>query len=751
MKKTILFVLFLSTSLYTYTQNNLSGTVLDSETNLPISGVSVYFPELERGSITDEHGMYTIHRIPNGKYKLVASYLGYGSYTTTLSFPAENSLEIKLAPSAIEIEEVIVSTPFHKLQSENVVKVSRKGISELKNNGSITLADGIKSIAGVETVSTGVGIGKPVIRGLSSNRILVYTQGIRLENQQFGGEHGLGLSDSGVESIEVIKGPASLLYGSDALGGVLYINPERFELPGKTSGDISTDYFSNTQGFNASAGIKSSSDRLKFLLKGAFTTHKDYKTGNEISVSNSRFKEYDLKAGMGYQHQRFKTELRYNFNRSDLGIPEELTAPSGSRTPVEPFQELTNHILSSKSSMFFDRGSLDVTLGYIANDRKEFEEHHEEAGTEEAHHEEEEGPALHMKLKTLSYNALFHLPKTETLESILGIQGMYQTNENFGEELLIPDASTADFGVYATSHLHLNKYDIQLGIRFDRRHIDSERHGTPADDTFIEALDQSYNSFNAAIGLKTDLTKNLTSRFNLATGFRAPNLAELTSNGSHEGANRFEIGNADLDEEKNVQFDAALEYKNEHFELFVNGFYNAVNDYIFLMPNGAVIDQDPVYVYTQDNAKLYGGEIGMHLHPHPLDWLHLESSFETVTGKQGNGKYLPLIPAASLTNTFRVEFKREDKTFFDTYGFITLNSVFDQNKVSEFETDTNGYHLVHMGIGSKIKLNPKLPLEFRITANNLLDKDYVSHLSRLKPEGINNIGRNINIGLKATL
>ena len=146
----------------------------------------------------------------------------------------------------------------------------------------------------------------PVIRGLSSNRVLVYTQGIRLENQQFGDEHGLGVGDAGIESVEVIKGPASLLYGSDAMGGVLYLNPEKFALSGETKGDVNFDYYSNTSGYNVNAGIKTSWKRLKFLARGSMTSHSDYKTGDNQRVTNSRFSEKDFKSGLAYQVSNFK-------------------------------------------------------------------------------------------------------------------------------------------------------------------------------------------------------------------------------------------------------------------------------------------------------------------------------------------------------------------------------------------------------------------------------------------------------------
>lgn len=732
MYTTLLFALFIT---YGQAQNTLEGSIVNSENKTPLPMVQIYFPQLEKGAVSNNDGKFTISGLPTGSYKIVAAYIGYTTYSKTISInEGSNSLEIVLTPSAIEMEEVIVSTPFHKLQRENVMKVERADVSDLKTKGAVTLSDGITNIPGVESLSTGLGIGKPVIRGLSSNRVLVYTQGVRLENQQFGDEHGLGVSDAGIESIEIIKGPASLLYGSDALGGVLYLNPEKFATTGETEGDVNLNYFSNTIGLAANAGVKSSGDKFKYLVRGSVISHSDYHTGDDVSVTNSRFGEYDLKAGLGYQSVKFKTDLRYNYNNLELGIPEELGERTNERSPDSPYQEIDNHILSSKTNLFFDRTSLEAILGYTFNNRKEFEEG-------------EEGAALDMDLETFNYNLQYHLPKWGDLESIVGVQGMHQTNTNYGEELLIPDATTSDFGIFGTSHLHFqNNSDLQLGLRYDRRSVEGKEHGQIGEEGHIGALDRDFNSFNAALGYKWVLLHRITGRLNLASGFRAPNLAELTSNGVHEGTNRYEIGNADLTNEQNVQTDLSLEYKNEHIEIFINGFYNRVNDYIFINPNGETLDGDAVYVYQQDDSKLYGGEVGLHIHPHPLDWLHLESSFETVTGKLDNDTYLPLIPANSLTNTLRTEFSKPKSWFQSSYAFVTLKSVFKQDKVSTYETETDGYTLLNLGLGAKIPFSNHL-IDVRLSGNNILNTDYISHLSRLKTDGISNIGRNINLGI----
>ena len=379
MKKIFFSLLLAMIYNHAYTQNSVSGTVQNKQELL--EGVSVYFPKLEKGSVTNLKGEFTINNLPKGNYKLVISKLGYTTHSETIMLPYKQMLSIQLEESAIEMQEVVVSTPFHKLQKDNVMKVERKSVTELKNSGAITLADGITNIPGVSSITTGANIGKPVIRGLSSNRVLVYTQGVRLENQQFGGEHGLGLSDFGVESVEVIKGPASLLYGSDAIGGVLYINPEKFAQSNTWNADINGNYYSNTQGYSTNMGYKASTDNFKFLLRGGIVEHSDYNT-EAYSVTNTRTKIQDYKAGIGYQTSKYKTDFRYNVNLSKQGIPEEVEDQTTSKELVSPYQDVTNHVLSSKTNIFFPSSSLEFSLGYIYNDRKEFEDEH--------HHDEHE-------------------------------------------------------------------------------------------------------------------------------------------------------------------------------------------------------------------------------------------------------------------------------------------------------------------------------------------------------------------------
>ena len=732
--KQLITIFLLLFSVVGFSQIKISGYVTDAA-NQKLSGVIVHVEENNAETITNKDGFYQLVSLPKGKHNIIFFLSGFETKTEIVTNNgSEILLNVVLTEKEQHLDEVIVSTLYNKMQSQNVMKVEHASIKTLKENGATSLIDAIATIPGVSQISTGNAIGKPVIRGLSSNRVLVYSQGVRLENQQFGEEHGLGLNAAGIESVEIIKGPASLLYGSDALGGVVYFNPEKYAPFQEKLANFEQNYFTNTQGTSTTFGFKASPSNFKFLVRGNYTSHADFKVPSGDRIVNTRFIEKDFKAGIGYANSKLSTDFRYNFNHLNLGLPEEDIENSGFRNPLFPKQDIGNHVLSLNQKVYFKNSKIEGDFGFSLNNRKEIEAADE--------------IALSMKLKTESYNVKYFFPKINHWETIIGIQGMDQTNTNFGAELLIPDATVNDFGTFATTNYSWNSNVLQAGIRYDSRKIKTTTHGIEGEDGYFEAIDKQFNSFNASIGYKTDLSSYISTRINIASGFRAPNLSELTSNGVHEGSNRYEIGNNTLKNEQNFQFDLNLEYKRQHFEGFINGFYNHINNYIYITPTGAEIDGNDVYNYVQNNAYLFGGEAGIHFHPHPYDWLHFTSSFENVIGKQ-DSNYLPLIPANQWKNNFRAEF---DSKNWLKKGFTSLflNYTFAQHNLSKFETKTADYFLLNFALGGNITFSKKV-FHLNLNANNLLNKNYVNHLSRLKTDRINNMGRNIILSLNFDL
>ena len=736
MQKYIFLILLMGFTAMGFAQNSISGTI-KNQNNEPISTVEISISDANIQTKSNEKGQFEIKNLPIGKWTLIFKKDKFEIKSEVISIGNQEQkiLDIILEEEQHHIDEILVSSVFNKTQNENVIKIDHINLKQIQSEGAINLSDALATNPGVSVVSTGVSIGKPVIRGLSGNRVLTYAQGIRLENQQFGEEHGLGLNSNGQESVEIIKGPASLLYGSDAMGGILYFNPEKYAANNKTELSVNQVVNSNTKGSNSSVTLKTSEEKFKFLVQNNYTTHADYKTPNGETVVNTRFIEKDFKIGTSYATSRYVADFRYNYNDLNLGLPEEEIEDSRYRTPLFPSQKIENHLLSFNQKVFFKNSKLEATAGYVFNDRKELE------GVDEI--------ALFMKLKTFNYNVRYYLPDFGKFETIIGFQGMNQENRNFGKERLIPNAKIADIGFFGTSQYKFNKNVLQFGVRYDFRNVNIEEFGDLGTEGSFQKLDKDFESINASLGFKTEITEKITSRINVATGFRAPNLSELSSNGVHEGSNRYEIGNVNLKNEQNFQIDLNVDYNAEHFDFFANGFYNHINNYIFISPNGNVIDDNFVYDYLQNNAVLYGGETGIHLHLHEIDWLHMTSSYEMVIGQLNNNSSLPLIPANQWKNNFRANFD-VSKNIKNSFIFLQANYTFNQNKIGEFETKTNDYFLLSSGIGTDIQLN-KSKFNMYLTATNLLNKQYIAHLSRLKADGIYNMGRNIILGVNFNL
>ncbi|MDR1678259.1 MAG: TonB-dependent receptor [Prevotellaceae bacterium] len=651
--------------------------------------------------------------------------------------------------SVLALQEIVISGEKLSLQSENVSNVEKISLQNNVDIQGLSLAQKLTAVAGVSNLSTGSGIGKPVIRGLSGSRIAVFSQGVRIENQQWGEEHGLGLDEHGYESVEIVKGPASLLYGSDALGGVLAFSGESFAENNSLSAKLVSEYNSNTNGWRNNAGLKMSKKRLHFNVFGTYTTHEDYTDGADNKVDNSRFNTGDIKTTVAYMGANFHSSLHYNFLSENYGLTEPEEEEEGEehhhstvnpRTPELPYQHLQTHIAGSNNTWFFANDSrLKVDLGFVSNRRQEFEEEHEHGVTEtpEEHEEHEGEAALDMLLNTFSYNARWFSPLwAKHWKLTVGSQGLYQQNENSGEERLIPNATTAEIGVFAVSDFYFSdKSYWQIGVRADNRYINST-----ADDDF-SAFSDNFAAFNFSTGVFLKLPKKFSLRANIASGYRAPNMFELLSNGGHGGANRFEIGNAELKTENSYQVDFSFSYRSEHLELFVNPYFNYIHHYIYLQPTDAIRDEMPVYQYTQDDARLYGGEAGFHLHPHPADWLHLEASYANVFGENADGKDLPLIPSQKINATVSANFK--GKKMLRKYAFYLQNQYsFEQKRIADYETPTPAYNVLNAGVSFTMAIKRITSIEVDIACNNIFNEKYYDHLSRYKNEGIYNMGRN---------
>ena len=653
----------------------------------------------------------------------------------------------------VSLQEVVVSTPFNESLQNNVIKVDKVDLNELGFLKSQSLSKALYNVPGISFITTGPGIQKPNIRGLSGNRVVTVFQNIRFENMQWGDEHGLEIHTSGISSIELIKGPMSVLYGSDAIGGVIYISPEKYLKENGLKVDIESLYNTNYSGITSSLGLNTTINKFSLLARASIIDNGDYENADGV-VENTKFDMADLKFGIGFNSKGFESDLRLNFNSSTIGIPHEEHGDHDDHDDddhddddhddeheeeEESYQELENTVISWRNSLKFNKSELQVTLGLSENLRKEFG-HHEEEGHDDHdddhddddhddHEEHEEGEAhIDMQLQTTSLDFKYLFPKSDKFEFILGGSILNQENTNFGEEELIPNAEKQDLGFYGISHVHLNKLDLMVGFRGDQRDITTN------------IFNKSYSSFTASFGLKKNLGGSSVLRLNYASGYRAPNLSELFADGVHHGTARYEIGNDMLSVEKTNQIDLSLQTYSDMVTLGIDVFYNFCNNHIFLNPTGSSIEGMPVYNYSQADSNISGIEVMMSGKTN-LDWLTYNTSLEYLSGKLEDGGYLPLISPLTFKLDFDLDFNQAG-----TYE-IGLLSKANQNDVSDFETSTESYSLVDIS-GSYMLNMANNDLNLFWSVSNLFDKEYVDHLSRLKTLNIHDMGRNISVGLK---
>jgi len=652
-----------------------------------------------------------------------------------------------------ELDEIILSLPFSQSLGKSVIKVDKINMDDINPIIKQYISKSISKLPGVSIITTGPGIAKPSIRGLSFNRVVVYNQGIRLENQQWGEEHGIGITSSGIESVEVIKGPLYVLYGSDAMGGVIYAEPEKFKSMDGLNIDYTGIYNSNYNGITNNLGINGKSGNFSFNLRAEMIDNDNFSTPDG-EVENTWFEQNEIKAGIQYSSDKFTSELRFSRLDSDLGIPhmdedhdehgDEDHDEHGDEDHDEHmdeeslYQELKHTTITWKNT--FDLGNnhlLNVTLGQQFNERKEFGEHgdedHGEHGDEDhdEHGDEdhEEGEAeLDMELLTNTLDISLTLPQSEDFNLILGTSILSQTNKNFGHEILIPDAEMNDFGLYALGEISLgNSADTTIGLRYDNRSISS---GSSSSD---------FSNFNGALGFKKEFTTS-TLRFNLSSGFRSPNLVELFSDGSHHSTFMYKKGNPNLLAENSFQTDLSFQVYDEDSALSFDLFLNDIRDYIYLQPTNTFIDGLQLHNFLQQDATLYGGEI--HLNKNTsFDWLSYYTSLEYVFGETQDGMALPYISPFTFNQVFNISFS-------SNYSFeIDFVAKAQQNRTAMYEESTDGYSLLNLsGTWMTSFLGNDLNIFWSI--DNVFDKEYYDHLSRLKTAGIHEMGRNISVGLK---
>ena len=723
---------------YVCIAQQLTGVVKDGLNNESIPGAKIELKELGVATFTDVNGRFKLEGNWPDEFMLQVSAMTYESKTIALS--CCDSINLTLSPDPHDMDEVMVRVELRELQGSMTQKTDYMKLDKLDVITPLSISSALTQIDGVQMASYGPLNSKPVIRGMQGMRVVTFLNGMRINNQQWGGDHGLGISQVGMESAEVIKGPMSLIYTGDATGGLLYIKDGSFAPQNAYSIQMNTQFESVNKGSQNSLVYKVSGKKFRMSAAGIFSSYADYAYPDGGYLSDSRMQDYGGKFKLGYNSGKWNIELNYLYSNSRVGIPghthDSLATPTSFLVEDQdrgfslPHQKIQNHFANIKASYFMNsKNKMEFYLNHGYNNLKEFEE---KIFT----------PGIDMYLNASSFQVRHHWNPNKNLQVLSGIQASAQSNNNGikAEERLIDDSDQYDVGLYSSLSYDFGGLKFNTVIRLDQRAVRSSN------------FNNDYPNINASIGIRKEWKAQTRQdlAFHISSGTRAPHLSELLSDGIHHGAVRYILGDPSLVSERFVQLDLNYEISNEHVSLILNPYWTIANNYIQLAELDSVIDGFAVYEYqSMDLALLYGIEARLHYHPHFAHRLHFETGYSNTFGGElsfvQSGEDLYFMPQARLRSNIRIELSNK-KTFGFASVLLQSNYFFSQSRVGPLETPTNAYATIDLGC--QMKWDFEWPLQLSFGVRNALNASYVNHMSSLKSLGLTEPGRSFYINLK---
>lgn len=638
----------------------------------------------------------------------------------------------------IVIKKPVLVTGYRNETAENsVLSIKKIETDSLSALGNYNLSELISHEPGVDQLFSGIGISKPVIRGLYGNRITVLIAGMRFDNQQWQDEHGMGLSDFGISGVELIKGPLGVLYGSEALGGVINLVEENKPPLGYSIQDYSISLNSNTLGGKLNYGVRKNNGKNWWRIRVAVENNADYTDGNNNRVLNSRFDGYYGKASYGFIKGNWKSVNNYmlSFNRygfifNDIYTfiePDERWSRTLNKNPAH---YVFLNLLNSENAIQLKGSKLDWNIGLQSNERME----------------NEGGGAISLNMHLFTIQQLVKWQKQWNKWSLtLSNLASYENNTNFGARKIVPDAHMEESNVSAMGHYKLNEVlAFSLGAGMGEKFIKTlETKYVNDDSKTIKPFEKFGIYGNGMAGFVVNYNEYFVLKINVSSGVRMPNLAELSSDGLHEGIFTYEIGNPNLKNEIMMAINADLSGEISKFTYGISPFYNHIQNYVYLAPTAESWFGFPIYRYQQGNTIQYGFEayLGLEILPE----LKLNTSYSQMTSQLNNNEYTPFIPANNINFSYNGTFKIAKNIPLN--AFVKESYFGAQNQTAPYELATPAYHLLSAGVNTKWIKGTYL-WQIGVSGNNLLNTTYYSHMSRFKSLGLFNPGRNFMLNLK---
>ncbi|GAB2525099.1 TonB-dependent receptor [Spirosoma aerophilum] len=781
-------------------QSTVSGVITDKSTNQPLIGVSVYFPVLKKGGVTDTLGRYKVASLPAGTHKVEARFLSYKTQTRSVRLlSGETKVDFTLEPDAAQLQEVVVTglTTGSTVKDSPVPIMTYNKIQWLQGS-STNLVDAVGKLPGMSQITTGVGLSKPVIRGLGFNRVITVHDGVRQEDNQWGEEHALQVDEYSIDRYEIIKGSGSLLYGSDGLGGVMSLISARPPEAGTWKGQILTNYQSNNGMIGLSGVVEGTTQKGLFgRVRVSTKSAGNYRNQYDGRVYGSAYREFDVNGTIGINRKWGYSQLYMSNWHQDINIVtgerdrsgrfQELVRVSSDSEALQPvsdatlhsrtidpanYQNLNNFKTSWNTFAKIGSGNISAIVSYSQNRRQEF------ASTLTPGQ-----PALYFYLQNVFYDLKYYFGGHNGWDFTIGGNGLWQYNQNKGLQVLYPGYRSWDNGLFLFAQKKTDRLTVNGGLRMDIRKMHINRLYADDSGTFSETpitngqvrfdgLHKTYANPTASFGATYSLSSRWIVKVNLGRGFRAPSTPELSANGEHAGTFRYEIGSPNLLSETSWQSDLGINYESPDVSFTASLFQNRINNYTYSekvfdrFGRDSIVDPSrPIltYRYKQGNAVLFGGEAQVSFNPRSARWFHLTTSYSLVRSRNlsatgDSARYLPFLPPPRVIGQLKFTKAEAGTHWRNLYALLEVEHNWRQNEALlayGTETETPAYTLINLGGGTDLlNSNGRLLGSLYLTVQNIFDVAYQSHQNRLKYFGINeatgrrgvyNMGRNISL------
>ena len=706
----------------------IRGGVQDSETGVPIPGAIIRMITFERTVVSNDVGRFEISEVPPGRYQMLVRALGFGSRVMEVEIQRGQwaTLEVELAPAAIALRELVVTATAAERSLEETVRPTTVVSAEaLAEHLEATLAATLKMQPGLAETSMGPATGQPVLRGLSGDRVLVLEDGQRTgDMSSTGPDHAVAVEPLSANRVEVVRGPSALMYGSNALGGVINVIREEVPtaVPERMRGSLAVQGQSVNRGGVGDAVLLYGSGQFATRAEGSYRSAGDLRTPLGVLESTS-IENVNASLGASYVEDWGHLGAAYRYVKNSYGVPGHAHEEHEGEHEEGVRIDMWRHNVKGQA--------------LLAEGVGVFETLRTQANWSRYQHDEIEDASI-LETRFILYTGAGDLIGNHgsvgpLSEGAVGARVHFEDFTTAGTQATTPSQMLALSG-FLVERIDAGPIRAEVGVRYDWHRI------TPLDTTTVidigEVRTRTFGALSGSAGILYRIAGGVDVGASAARAFRTPDYVELYSQGPHAAAHTFEVGNPDLAIEASIGFDAFLRIRTAALQAEFAFFSQWIDDYVYIRNTGEITPlQLPIYQFTGEDARLIGGEGSIVWMPVPSVSVNANASYVHATNTTRN-EPLPLIPPLMGNLSFRYELAK-------WFAEVGIKAAARQDRVSAFEEPTDGYVVPRLAAGYRWGLWQRAHV-LTLRVDNITNTTYYNHLNRVKsimPEA----GRNLSL------